>query len=49
MNNEYINNLTAEKAAISNNTQIVLFSGGRDSTLTASLLMMRNIPVYLLC
>ena len=30
------------------NAQIVLFSGGRDSTLTASLLMMRNIPVYLL-
>ena len=30
-----------------NSTQIVLFSGGRDSTLTASLLMMRNIPVYL--
>ena len=29
-------------------TQVVLFSGGRDSTLTASLLMMRNIPVYLL-
>jgi len=28
--------------------QIVLFTGGRDSTLTASLLMMRNIPVCLL-
>ena len=30
------------------NAQIVLFSGGRDSTLTASLLMMRQIPVCLL-
>ncbi len=28
--------------------QVVLFTGGRDSTLTASLLMMRNIPVCLL-
>ncbi|MES2217333.1 MAG: 7-cyano-7-deazaguanine synthase [Pseudomonadota bacterium] len=28
--------------------QVVLFSGGRDSTLTASILMMRNIPVCLL-
>lgn len=30
------------------NTQVVMFSGGRDSTLTASLLMMRQIPVCLL-
>lgn len=29
-------------------TQVVLFTGGRDSTLTASILMMRNIPVCLL-
>lgn len=28
--------------------QVVLFTGGRDSTLTASILMMRKIPVYLL-
>jgi len=28
--------------------QVVLFTGGRDSTLTASILMMRNIPVCLL-
>ena len=28
--------------------EIVLFTGGRDSTLTASILMMRNIPVCLL-
>lgn len=30
------------------NTQIVLFTGGRDSTLTASLLMTKGIPVFLL-
>lgn len=33
---------------IPDNTQVVMFSGGRDSTLTASLLMMRKIPVCLL-
>jgi len=28
--------------------QVVLFTGGRDSTLTASLLMTKGIPVFLL-
>lgn len=45
-----IENLNNTNHAQSNKkeTQIVLFTGGRDSTLTASILMMRNIPVYLL-
>jgi|GEM_PF-470047 len=36
------NNISSKK------THVVLFTGGRDSTLTASLLMMRSIPVCLL-
>lgn len=38
----------AEKSGSSERPQVVLFTGGRDSTLTSSLLMMRNIPVCLL-
>lgn len=30
------------------NTQIVLFTGGRDSTLTSAYLMMKGIPIFLL-
>src|SRR3990167_4805177 len=43
------NDLKTERDAIYNKKpQIVLFTGGRDSTLTASILMMRDIPVCLL-
>lgn len=37
-----------ENKIFSKKPQVVLFTGGRDSTLTASLLMMREIPVCLL-
>ncbi len=48
MEDQEINQSLTNHEELSNTTQVVLFSGGRDSTLTASLLMMRNIPVYLL-
>ena len=48
MEDQNINQSLANKEESPKTTQVVLFSGGRDSTLTASLLMMRNIPVYLL-
>ncbi|MBN9231902.1 MAG: hypothetical protein BGO90_06320 [Legionella sp. 40-6] len=48
MEDQNINQYLAKKEELPKTTQVVLFSGGRDSTLTASLLMMRNIPVYLL-
>ena len=41
-------NTTYGKEVFKEKAQVVLFSGGRDSTLTASLLMMRKIPVCLL-
>ncbi len=48
MENQDINQSSANTEVLPNNTQVVLFSGGRDSTLMAALLMMRNIPIYLL-
>lgn len=48
MNDQDINQCMIHNEELPKKTQVVLFSGGRDSTLTASLLMMRNIPVYLL-
>lgn len=48
MEEQDINQSSVKNEVLPNATQVVLFSGGRDSTLTASLLMMRNIPVYLL-
>lgn len=49
--NSYENIVDANRESrqiFNNNPQVVLFSGGRDSTLTASLLMMKNISVCLL-
>ncbi len=40
--------ITLNKEVFKEKPQVVLFSGGRDSTLTAALLMMRKIPVCLL-
>ncbi|QDQ40191.1 hypothetical protein E3226_007160 [Legionella geestiana] len=48
MENRDINQSLTNTEDLPSTTQVVLFSGGRDSTLTASLLMMKNIPVYLL-
>ena len=48
MEDRDINQSVTNNEELPSTTQVVLFSGGRDSTLTASLLMMRNIPVYLL-
>lgn len=48
MEDQDIDQSSVKNEVLPNTTQVVLFSGGRDSTLTASLLMMRNIPVYLL-
>lgn len=47
MDDQDINQSLTNNEKLPKATQVVLFSGG-DSTLTASLLMMRNIPVYLL-
>ena len=47
MSTESLNKLNDAKLN-KKDTQVVLFTGGRDSTLTASILMMRNIPIYLL-
>jgi hypothetical protein len=48
MEDQDVNQSTVKNEVLPKATQVVLFSGGRDSTLTASLLMMKNIPVYLL-